>query len=80
MTEPALMEHIERHRSRWHLILGCKGETRLRIDQASDQPRGSAAVHSGSRPRDPHPALVVFRVDLLAAVGLRYPRHVRLLQ
>src|SRR6266436_5167063 len=81
MSEPLFMEHVVRHGSIRHSVLGRKGKPRFSVDKVADKPSRRAPVDTWSWSRHPHPALVLFRIDLGGrAPGLGRVRPGRLLE
>src|SRR5713226_2693734 len=81
MSESVFMEHVVRHGSTRHAILRRKNEAGFRVDKVADKPGRRAPVDARSWSRHPHPALVLFRVDLGGrASGLGRVRPGRLLE
>src|SRR6266852_1119099 len=81
MSEPLFMEHVVGHGSTRHAILRRKSKAGFGVYKVADKPGGRAPIDARSWSCHPHPALVLFRIDLGGrAPGLGCVRPGRLLQ
>src|SRR5690242_20414042 len=80
VTETLGTKHVERYGIGMGAGLGAKYKSRLRVDEAPDQPRGRNSIDARARPGHPQPVQVFGKLRFRHAARSRTLRLLRLRQ